>query len=139
MEKQKFLELLTGELKRLEEEEHISDLANNRCCKEVDDIMAEIDYSLLDEYIGSKEEVEKLDIWDIPSKYILTFGIYLSCSIYDESSIMKDWKELQCALKRCGLAGQIIADFMERYTINDCDTFAELMGANDKDDEDTDQ
>ncbi|MBO5478866.1 MAG: hypothetical protein J6A04_04055 [Clostridia bacterium] len=138
MEKQKFLELLVEELKRLEEVEHVSDLAENGRYEEVDAVVAEIDYSALNEYMEN-EEHEQLDISDIPEQYVLTFAIYLSGSEYAETDIMEEWEDLTDALEKCGTAGEDLAETLSNYYINGFDTFAELIAGDESDDEEEDE
>ena len=90
IKKEEFLVLLTKELKRLEEECHISDLAENGQYEDVDEVLKEADYSILKRYAdNSNEEFEELDIEDIPENYILTFAIYLSGSNWSEDEIFE--------------------------------------------------
>lgn len=128
MKKREFIKLLEEELKRLEEVEHISDLANNGRYKEVDVVLGEIDYSILEEYMDS-EEFEPLEMSDISKQYVVTFAIYLSGSNYDECDVMdEDWSDLCDALEETNDVGKAIAEYVISNCINTCGTFAELMG-----------
>lgn len=128
MTKKEFLEVLVKELERLEKEEHVSDLANNGRYAEVDAVVAEIDYSVLEEYMDEVDGDGELSVTtDIPDPYVLTFAIYLSGSDYDECDIMEEWEELQDALYDCGDAGKAIADTINHDEINVFATFEELV------------
>lgn len=134
MKKQEFLNILLPELERLENVEHVSDLANAGRYEEVDVIIGEIDYSSLNEYIEG--EYEYLDIFDIPEQHVLTFAIYLSGSEYDEMCIMDNWEDLRDVLLECGNAGRALAASMSRdHYLNDFYTFAELVSAGEVDEE----
>lgn len=128
MTKEQFLEILVKELERLENVEHVSDLANNGRCAEVDAVVAEIEYSALEEYMDEVDDKGDLSVkTDIPEPYVLTFVIYLSGSEYDEVEVMKDWGELQEALYGCGDVGNVIANKLEYNYINAFGTFEELV------------
>ena len=62
MEKAKFIKKLVEELKRLEEVEHVSDFANAGLYEEVDAIISEINYYILEDYMerDDDEYFEKL-------------------------------------------------------------------------------
>ena len=94
MDKKTFLKKVIIELKRLEEEEHLSDLTEKGQYGKVDDIIKQLDYSALNDYAES-ENFEKLDISDIPEDYRLTFAIYLSGGDYSEAFMFEDWDELR--------------------------------------------
>lgn len=146
MSKKEFLEILEKELQRLEKEEHVSDLANNRRYAEVDVVVSEIDYTALDDYMNG-DVMEKLTVADIPEGYVLTFAIYLSGSDYDDSDVLESWEDLQNALRDCGDVGNAIADTLGHDYINAFDTFKELVlgeyadedEGEDDDDEETDE
>lgn len=90
MTKKEFLEILVKEFERLEKEEHVSDLANNGRYAEVDAVVAEIDYSALEEYMDEVRGEDYLYVeTDIPESYVLTFAIYLSNSPFDECNVME--------------------------------------------------
>ncbi len=128
MTKKEFLKILVKELERLEKEEHVSDLANNGRHAEVDAIVAEIDYSALNEYMDEMDGDGDLSVkTDIPEPYVLTFAIYLSGSDYDDSDVMADWEELQDALRGYGDVGNAIADTLVSDVINVFATFEELV------------
>lgn len=137
MTKKEFLENLEKEMKRLEEVEHVSDLANNWRCSEVDAIVADIDYSALDEYMEECNGEGDLEVSEIPGGRYLAFAIYLSGSDYDECDVMEDWQDLQYALRDCGEAGNAIADTLNYDAVNAFNTFEELLNgrAADEDDE----
>lgn len=128
MTKKEFLKILVKELERLEKEEHVSDLANNGRHAEVDAIVAEIDYSALNEYMDEVDGDGDLSVkTDIPKPYVLTFAIYLYGSDYDECDVMEEWEDLQDALYECGDAGKAIADTIGHDAINVFETFEELV------------
>lgn len=127
MSKKEFLEKLTEVLQRLENEEHVSELANNGRYAEVDVVVSEIDYTALADYMDNGDEMEKLAVADIPEGYVLTFAIYLSGSEYDECDVMESWEDLRDALYECGDAGEAIADTLNYDAINDFNTFEELV------------
>lgn len=135
MSKEKFLEILEKELERLEEVEHVSDLANNWRCSEVDAIVAEIDYSALEEYMEECDGVGDLEVSEIPGGRYLTFVIYLSGSDYDECDVMENWEDLQYALRDCGEAGNAIADTLIYDAVNAFDTFEDLLNGGEEDDD----
>lgn len=127
MSKKEFLEKLTEVLQRLENEEHVSELANNGRYAEVDVVVSEIDYTALADYMDNGDEMEKLAVADIPEGYVLTFAIYLSGSEYDECDVVESWEDLRDALYECGDAGEAIADTLNYDAINDFNTFEELV------------
>lgn len=127
MSKKEFLEKLTEVLQRLENEEHVSELANNGRYAEVDVVVSEIDYTALADYMNNGDEMEELAVADIPEGYVLTFAIYLSGSEYDECDVMESWEDLRDALYECGDAGEAIADTLNYDAINDFNTFEELV------------
>lgn len=131
IKKEEFLVLLTKELKRLEEECHISDLAENGQYEDVDEVLKEADYSILKRYAdNSNEEFEELDIEDIPENYILTFAIYLSGSNWSEDEIFERWTDFQKALEDTpGVVGNVIAKVLYGQYINMFPTFEELIQA----------
>lgn len=142
MSKEEFLEILEKELERLEEVEHVSDLANNWRCSEVDAIVAEIDYSALNEYMEQCDGDGDLEVSEIPGAKYLAFAIYLSGSDYDECDVMAYWQDLQNVLLDCGEAGSKISSTMSCDCINAFDTFEKLLNCeydqNDEDDEESD-
>lgn len=130
MARSEFLEVLVKELERLEQVEHISDLANNGRYAEVDAVVAEIDYSALEEYMDEVDgDGDLFAETGIPESYVLTFAIYLFGSDYNEYDVLEDWEDLQTALRDCGDVGNAIAAGMEDYYINHFDTFEELVQA----------
>ncbi len=142
MTKSEFLEILVKELERLEKEKHVSDLANNGRYAEVDAIVAEIDYSVLEEYMDEVDGDGDLSAkTDIPEPYVLTFAIYLSGSDYDECDVMEEWEDLQDALRGCGDVGNAIADVITSDCINTFDTFENLLEGEhaDEGDEESDE
>lgn len=127
MSKTEFLEVLGKELERLETVEHVSDLANNGRYAEVDAIVAEIDYTALEEYMDS-EDMEELTVSEIPEGRYLAFAIYVYGSgEYSECDIMDSWKDFQEAVRGCGKAGESIATTLTYYTLNSFDTFEQLV------------
>ncbi len=139
MTKKEFLEILVKEFERLEKEEHVSDLANNGRYAEVDAVVAEIDYSALEEYMDEVRGEDYLYVeTDIPESYVLTFAIYLSNSPFDECDVMESWEELQTALRSYGKVGNAIAETITSSYLNDFDTFEELVlyGEADEDEDD---
>lgn len=142
MSKKEFLEILAKELKRLEEVEHVSDLANNGRYAEVDAIVVDIDYSALNEYMEQCDGDGDLEVSEIPGAKYLAFAIYLSGSDYDECDVMAYWQDLQNVLLDCGEAGSKIYSTMSCDCINAFDTFEKLLNCeydqNDEDDEESD-
>lgn len=132
MKKEEFLELLTSELKRLEEEEHVVELAEKGFYKEIDAIVAEIDYSSIREYEES-EEFKLLDISEIYSAK--AFVVYLKGCPYNEVLIMESWEDLQEELEEAGGVWAEIADTMASDCINGFDTFEGLVCGEDPEDE----
>lgn len=135
MSKKEFLEILEKELQRLENEEHVSQLANNGRYAEVDVVVSEIDYTALANYMNNGDEMEELAVADIPEGYVLTFAIYLSGSEYDECDVMESWEDLRDALYECGDAGEAIADTLNYDAINDFNTFEGLVLGEDADED----
>lgn len=127
MSKEKFLEILEKELERLEEVEHVSDLANNWRTKEVDAIVAGIDYSALNDYMEECDCEGDLEVSEIPGGRYLVFITYLSGSKYDEEDVMENWEELQEVLYECGEAGAAIANTMNYDYVNAFNTYEELL------------
>ena len=123
MNKEKFLKLLVDQLKRLEEVEHISELAENGQYEKVDAIIAETDYTSLQQYYESAN-FKSVDITEIPKEYVLTFAIYLSGSKYDEMDIVSTWEEFQASIEYHGNIGLRIAEHMDNNPINSCRSFA---------------
>lgn len=126
MSEQEFLEILEKELERLEEVEHVSDLANNGRYEEVDAIVAGIDYSALNEYMEDCD-CNGIKKSEIPGGRYLAFVIYLSGSDYNECEVMEYWGDLQEALYDCGEAGEAIASTMNHNYVNAFNTFEELL------------
>lgn len=129
MTKNEFLEVLIPELKRLEEEEHLRDLARNGRY-EAQTVVEEVDYSSLGKYYeaASVDEEQLLEVAEIPEKYLVTFTLYLCGShCYNEQDVMRDWGELQEAVAKQGEDGAIIAEKMNDYYLNDFSTIAELL------------
>ncbi len=141
MTKKEFLEILVKELERLEKEEHVSDLAKNGRYAEVDAVVAEIDYSALEEYMDAVYGEGDLSVeTDIPESYVLTFAIYLSGSEYNECEVMESWKDLRDALRVCGDMGKVIADAISYHNINEFDMFEQLVKWDeDEEDEESDE
>ena len=140
MTKKEFLEVLVKELERLEKVEHVSDLANNGRYAEVDAVVAEIDYSALEEYMDEVDGEGDLSAkTDIPEAYVLTFAIYLSGSPYDECDVLESWKDLQTALRSCGDVGNAIAEKMISECVNDFDTLEELVLGEEADEDEEDE
>ena len=139
MLKEKFLEILEKELKRLEEVEHVSDLANNGRYTEVDAIVAEIDYSALDEYMEECNGEGDLEVSEIPDGRYLAFAIYLSGSDYEEWDVMAYRDEFQEVLLDCGKAGKEIFSTLSCDSINAFDTFEKLLKCEYDDDDDADE
>lgn len=141
MTKSEFLENLAKELERLEEVEHVSDLANNGHYEEVDAIVAEIDYLAWEKYMDSLNgHHANLEISEIPGKRYLAFVIYLFGSKYDECYVMRNWRHLKEAVRGCGKAGAAIATTMEDHYIYTFNTFKGLVEgreADEKSDEET--
>ena len=131
IKKKEFLVLLVKELKRLEEEYHISDLAESGQYEDVDEVLKKADYSILKRYAdNANEEFEELDIEDIPENYILTFAIYLSGSNWSEDEIFERWTDFQKALEDTpGVVGNVIAEVLYGQYINMFPTFEELIQA----------
>ena len=111
MEKAKFIKKLVEELKRLEEVEHVSDFANAGLYEEVDAIISEINYYILEDYMerDDDEYFEKLRADDIPKQYVLTFTIYLFGSGYKETDILIDWDKFSAYLYASGRVGKVIS------------------------------
>lgn len=137
MTKTEFLEVLAKELDRLETVEHVSDLANNGWYDEVDVVIAEIDYTAINEYMDSVDYDGDLKVSEIPGERYLAFVIYLRGSGYDECDVMESWQDLQKVLRDCGEAGEAIAATMEYDCVDAYDTFAEFVrGESNGDDKD---
>ena len=68
MNKKEFLAVLIDELKRLEEEEHISEFAEKGNYDKVDEIVEKVDYDFMQEYMLA-EEFEQIGSSEIPDKY----------------------------------------------------------------------
>ena len=131
IKKKEFLVLLVKELKQLEEEYHISDLAESGQYEDVDEVLKKADYSILKRYAdNANEEFEELDIEDIPENYILTFAIYLSGSNWSEDEIFERWTDFQKALEDVPeVVGNVIAKVLYGQYINMFPTFEELIQA----------
>lgn len=143
MTKSEFLKVLVKELERLEQVEHVSDLANNGRYAEVDAVVAEIKYSALEKYMDEVDGEGDLSAkTDIPESYVLTFAIYLFGSPYDDGDVLESWEDLQVALRDCGGVGNAIAETMISDYLNDFETFEELVNygcADEDDEEDSDE
>lgn len=127
MSKTEFLEVLGKELERLETVEHVSDLANNGRYAEVDAIVAEIDYTALEEYMYELDYIAGMEVSEIPEDRYLAFVIYAFGSEYNECEIMKYWPDLQDAVRGCGKVGECIANTLNDYTLNSFVRFEELV------------
>lgn len=84
--KKEFLTKLLKNLKYLEEECHISKLAAEGKKQEIKDILKNIDYSLLDNYLDNPDKV-CLQYSDIPKEYIVAYAIYLLNIFYKDEDM----------------------------------------------------
>lgn len=139
MTKNEFLEVLIPELKRIEEVEHLRDLARNGWYDEAQAVLDGVDYSSLAQYykaaIGKKEQL--LTVADIPQEYLVTFTLYLYGSQhYNEADVMRNWKELSIAVAKQGKEGAIIAKKMNDCYLTWFETIDELMEPYEEDEED---
>ncbi len=123
-----FLEFLVKEWKRLEDEEHVSDLFNNGRDDEVNAIIEGIDYSEFYKYMEAEEGVE---VSEIPEEYILTSAIYFSGNErYPDNDILDDYEEYADKLCGCGeKAKRIGKALFSGEVINGFDSIEELVEA----------
>lgn len=144
-----FLEFLVKEWKRLEDEEHVSDLFNNGRYNEVDAIIAGIDYSEFYEYM---EAGEKVAVSKIPAEYMLVSVVYFSGNEeYTDDDILDDYEEYANNLYEYGERGERIGEaLLSGEIINGFGSIEELVQAGeeylneedsdeDGDDEETDE
>lgn len=135
-----FLEFLVKEWKRLEDEEHVSDLFNNGRDDEVNAIIEGIDYSEFYKYMKAGEGVE---VSEIPEEYILTSAIYFSGNErYPDNDILDDYEEYADKLCGCGeKAKRIGKALLSGEVINGFDSIEELVQAGEEylDEEDSDE
>ena len=125
MKKKQFIKCLVTQLERLEIVEHISELANHGCYDEVDKVVADIDYTIVDQYTES-DKFKKWNISDIPDQYVLTYAIWLyGCREHDEDELMNDWENWTKVLENYGDAGKAISKC--EYLINSYESFANLI------------
>ena len=129
MTKKEFLDVLIPELRRLEEVEHLRDLARNGRYDEAQEVLYKVKYSSLIKYCKTdNEEDQLLEVTDIPQEYLVTFILYLlGNKRYNENDIMRDWAEFQAAVGEQGEDGAIIAEKMNHYYLNNFGTIADLM------------
>lgn len=130
MNKTEFLSHLLPELRRIEEEKHITELLNSKCYEQADVIASEVDNKCLREFYRSSEFEEIADS-DIPMEYKIAWGVYLRKSGYDESEIMGDechnWID---SLRYTGVpAGILMAKVVSKYCINLYANFEKFMEA----------
>lgn len=128
MTKSQFIKKLVNELERLETVERLSQLAQHYCYEEVDEVVKDINYSIVDQYTES-DRFKKLNVSDIPKQYILTFAIYLyGCRKHDENELMGNWGiELQRLLYDYGDVGKAIANSMAECDISAYESFENLI------------
>lgn len=128
MQKKVFLKKLNKELRRIAEEEHLSDLANSGRYAEVDEIESRIDSSAIEEYMeDGDDDWETLGVSEIANGRYLEFVSCLRSSGYSEDDIMEDGEDLQEALRGCGPAGEAAANTMNNCSVNVFNTYAEFM------------
>lgn len=121
------MEQLLQELEKLEKIEHVTDLANNRRYQEVEDVLAELNYNLVNEWLGYIADGNELDVLDIPETSRLPFAILLSKSKYNDSQIFKDYLKFAKDLKKRGPAGVLIGTILIDEYINRFNSFVKLM------------
>ena len=135
MTKKEFLDVLIPELRRLEEVEHLTELAEEGRYDEVGAIVGGIDYSQMDKYMDCVDEgdEEAIDITEIPSEYMRAYLLYLWGSEYDETEVMKCWKELQYVLATFGSMWKVSAEKMNHQCLTDFFSLEELFTPDEED------
>ncbi len=126
MLKKAFLEILVPELERLETIKHVKQMGEQGRYKEIDEVLAEVNYLLLNGYMQSNE-CETLKISDIPKDHLVACLIYLSHSDYSDMEFFEDWEKLPEKLKELGAFANLIAERLECTYINLGKSFAKFM------------
>lgn len=131
MKKEQLIQELLPTLERMENEDHVTDLANNRRYLEVECVLTQIDYDEINKLLNNiwDTECKDFEVADIPEVYRLTVPILLSMSKYDQCDLFRDDDEFTNDLEKRGTAGALLVKILKSKCINVFGSFVKLMQA----------
>ena len=134
MKKEQLIQELLPTLERMENEDHVTDLANNRRYLEVECVLTQIDYDEINKLLNNiwDTECKDFEVADIPEVYRLTVPILLSKSQYDECDLFHYYDEFAKDLEKRGTAGALLVKILKSNCINVFGSFIKLMQAAEK-------